>query len=233
MSNKKTILIVDDDQGIRNTIQEYLNINGYNAISAADSDELKHALNTTHVDLITLDVMMPKEDGISIIRQLKHSINTPIIILSANGNDIDKIVGLEVGADDYLSKPFNPRELLARINSLLRRTSQIKKEQIINTYSFGPYLMNIDARTLYKDSVELTLTSSEFELLNIFTKNPNKVLTRDKIMDLSKGYERDVFDRSVDIRINRLRKKIEQQQDKPIYIKTSWGKGYMFTPQGG
>ena len=137
--------------------------------------------------------MMPKEDGISIIRQLKHSINTPIIILSANGNDIDKIVGLEVGADDYLSKPFNPRELLARINSLLRRTSQIKKEQIINTYSFGPYLMNIDARTLYKDSVELTLTSSEFELLNIFTKNPNKVLTRDKIIDLSKGDKHDVF----------------------------------------
>jgi two-component system phosphate regulon response regulator OmpR len=195
---------------------------------------MDHWLAQNQADLIILDLMLPGEDGLSLARRLSKSSQIPIIMVSARGEDIDRIVGLEVGADDYLPKPFNPRELLARIRAVLRRrqagaTAQEAESSVI---AFGPYRLDRQRRELTCDGEAITLTSGELNLLQVLAERPNRVLDRDQLLDLLKGYERSPFDRSVDVQVARLRAKIEPDTKRPQYIRTVWGKGYMFTPQG-
>lgn len=230
------ILIVDDDPGLRELLQRYLTDQGYSVASAEDGVAMDRHLAENPVDLIILDLMLPGEDGLTIAGRLSKSTPIPIIILSARGEDIDRIVGLEVGADDYLAKPFNPRELLARIRAVMRRRqgadSGEEKDGARKIREFGPFRLDLTARILSRDGEETALTSGEYMLLEALVGHPNRVLSRDALVDLLKGYDRSPFDRSVDVRITRLRRKIEPDPKAPIYIRTVWGVGYMFTPQG-
>ena len=231
---QELIYVADDDAGIRDLLAEYLAAQGYAVRCAKDGAELDGFLAEKMPHLVVLDWMMPGEDGLSIARRLKAVPGAPpIIMLSARGEDIDRIIGLEVGADDYLPKPFNPRELLARIRAVLRRPAVAAvPEREARLYRFGPYTVNLDSRALQREGVEVSLTHGEFDLLEIFVSHPNRALTRDWLMDQLRGFERDPFDRSVDVRVNRLRKKIEEDSAEPRYIRTVWGQGYLFAPQG-
>ena len=231
---KELIYVADDDAGIRDLLAEYLAAQGYAVRCAKDGAELDAFLAEKSPQLIVLDWMMPGEDGLAIARRLKSQPGAPpIIMLSARGEDVDRIIGLEVGADDYLPKPFNARELLARIRAVLRRPAVAAvPEREARLYRFGPYTVNLDARSLQRDGVEVSLTHGEFDLLEIFVSHPNRALTRDWLMDQLRGFERDPFDRSVDVRVNRLRKKIETDPAEPRYVRTVWGQGYLFAPQG-
>ncbi len=235
--DKDLIYVTDDDSGIRDLVAEYLQSQGYAVETAADGKALDALLATRLPDLLVLDWMMPGEDGLSIARRLRaQSGFPPIVMLSARGEDIDRIIGLEVGADDYLPKPFNPRELLARIRAVMRRqpsaASAVPAVETARQARFGPYVVNLDARTLAREGVEIELTSGEYELLEIFVTHANRALSRDWLMDQLRGFERDPFDRSIDVRVNRLRKKIEDDPAHPAYIRTQRGQGYLFVPQG-
>ena len=236
MSEQKSLIyVVDDDPGIRDLLSEYLAGQGFDVACAEGGAALDGLLEKARPDLLVLDLMMPGEDGLSIARRLKGQAGTPpIIMLSAKGEDIDRIIGLEVGADDYLAKPFNPRELLARIRAVMRRGSPppAAAAESIKVVEFGPYSVNLDAHSLSRGDEEIELTSGEFSLLEIFVAHPNRALSRDWLMDQLRGFERDPFDRSIDVRVNRLRKKIEDDPASPRYIKTVWGQGYLFAPQG-
>lgn len=233
---KDTIYVTDDDPGIRELVAEYLASQGYAVETAEDAGSLDRLLAARLPDLLVLDWMMPGEDGLSIARRLRAQPGfPPIIMLSAKGEDIDRIIGLEVGADDYLPKPFNPRELLARIRAVLRRQGAAAvpaARETAKQVQFGPFKVNLDARTLSRDGTEITLTSGEYELLEIFVTHANRALSRDWLMDQLRGFERDPFDRSIDVRVNRLRKKIEDDPANPAYIRTQRGQGYLFVPQG-
>jgi len=232
---KEHVLIVDDDDGLRSLLEQYLTGNGFAVSLAANGAVMDELLQSIQPDLVILDLMMPGEDGLSIARRLRASTHLPIIMLSARGEDIDRIVGLEVGADDYLAKPFNPRELLARIRAVLRRKQDTAaSEQVTadNVMRFGEFELDLDAQRLIKAGVEINLTSAEFSILQIFTSHPNRVLSRDQLMDMLKGYDRDPFDRSIDVRVTRLRRKIEANPAEPEYIRTVWGQGYLFAPKG-
>jgi two-component system phosphate regulon response regulator OmpR len=231
----KHILVVDDDAGLRELLQEYLSAQGLQVATVADGVQMDAHLSQHPVDLLILDLMLPGEDGLSLARRLRTRGSLPIIMLSARGEDVDRIVGLEVGADDYLAKPFNPRELLARIRALLRRNEQgqLKNdEDKSDIRRFGPFSMDVDARALQKNELTVQLTTGEFNLLRIFSEHPNRVLGRDSLMDMLKGYERSPFDRSIDVRVTRLRRKIEDDPNSPQYIRTVWGEGYLFSPSG-
>jgi DNA-binding response OmpR family regulator len=233
---KDTIYVTDDDPGIRELVAEYLTSQGYAVETAEDSASLDRLLATRLPDLLVLDWMMPGEDGLSVARRLRAQPGfPPIIMLSAKGEDIDRIIGLEVGADDYLPKPFNPRELLARIRAVMRRQNGAAAPATADTakrFQFGPFSVNLDARTLNRDGDDITLTTGEYELLEIFVTHANRALSRDWLMDQLRGFERDPFDRSIDVRVNRLRKKIEDDPANPAYIRTQRGQGYLFVPQG-
>jgi len=233
---KDTIYVTDDDPGIRELVAEYLTSQGYAVETAEDAIALDRLLASRLPDLLVLDWMMPGEDGLSVARRLRAQPGfPPIIMLSAKGEDIDRIIGLEVGADDYLPKPFNPRELLARIRAVMRRNGAPAAPAAGDTaraVGFGPFSVNLDARTLTRDGAEIPLTSGEYELLEIFATHANRALSRDWLMDQLRGFERDPFDRSIDVRVNRLRKKIEDDPANPAYIRTQRGQGYMFLPQG-
>jgi len=229
----KHILVVDDDAGLRELLQEYLAAQGFQVAAVADGTQMDAYLSQHAVDLLILDLMLPGEDGLSLARRLRTRSSLPIIMLSARGEDVDRIVGLEVGADDYLAKPFNPRELLARIRALLRRNEQGQArsdENKPNIRRFGPFGMDVDARVLHKHDLTIQLTAGEFNLLRIFAERPNRVLGRDTIMDMLKGYERSPFDRSIDVRVTRLRRKIGDDPNAPQFIRTVWGEGYLFSP---
>ena len=231
----ETIYVTDDDRGIRDLLAEYLGTQGYQVQTAESGEALDALLAQKLPDLLVLDWMMPGEDGLSIARRLRAQAGfPPIIMLSAKGEDIDRIIGLEVGADDYLPKPFNPRELLARVRAVLRRQHAAPADDNAHsrTVKFGPFTVNLDARTLSRAGVEITLTGGEYELLEIFVTHANRALSRDWLMDQLRGFERDPFDRSIDVRVNRLRKKIEDDPANPAYIRTQRGQGYMFMPQG-
>ena len=233
---KDTIYVTDDDPGIRELVAEYLTGQGYAVETAADAASLDRLLAARLPDLLVLDWMMPGEDGLSVARRLRAQPGfPPIIMLSAKGEDIDRIIGLEVGADDYLPKPFNPRELLARVRAVMRRHSGVATPAATDAARrehFGPFSVNLDARTLTRDGAEITLTGGEYELLEIFVTHANRALSRDWLMDQLRGFERDPFDRSIDVRVNRLRKKIEDDPANPAYIRTQRGQGYLFVPQG-
>ncbi len=230
--NLEKILIVDEDKALCDLIKRYLTENGYLALTAKDGDEMYQQLEQNTPDLIIMDLMLPGEDGLSLAKQIRSKGNMPIIILSARGDEVDRIVGLEVGADDYLPKPFNPRELLARIRSVLRRTQSNPDQDSSDSEDivFGNYRFLPQSRQLFLNDEEIVLTSGEFTLLEVFVNNPNRILNRDSLLQLLKGYEHQPYDRSIDVRITRLRRKIEPDPAKPIYIRTIWGEGYMFNP---
>jgi len=231
--NKIKILVVDDDLEICKLLCQYLDQQGFAVASVNSGVALDEYLAQSSADLIILDLMLPGEDGLSIVKRLNSTVHIPIIMLSACGEDVDRIIGLEIGADDYLAKPFNPRELLARIRSVLRRrgVKEIKKEDDNKElYSFGDYQFNISNQTLHRNDEKVILTSGEYSLLKIFVENPKRVLSRDDLLEKLKGYDCAPFDRSVDVRIMRLRQKIEADTNTPLYIQTVWGKGYQFIP---
>ena len=230
------ILIVDDDPGIRELIQLYLNENGMIAESVEDAIAMDAWLSNHHVDIIVLDLMLPGEDGLSIARRLRSQSSIGILMVSARSEDIDRIIGLEVGADDYLAKPFNPRELLARIRALNRRQKQVPidnfehcvNKNIETKNCFGPFRIDFDAHMLFRDEKPITLTHSEYELLSLLLKNPNRVLSRDRLLENLQGYDRSPYDRSIDVCISRLRRKIGEDINPPGIIETVRGVGYRF-----
>ncbi len=229
-SERATLLVVDDDAEIRELIQAYLHKQGYQVICVEDGSAMDEALAESSVDLILLDLMLPGEDGLSIARRLKQTRNTPIIMVSAQGEEVDRIVGLEIGADDYIAKPFNPRELLARIRAVMRRNAAPELDRQV--VEFGTFRLDLDAHRLAEGNRTVPLTSGEFDLLSVLVQHPNKVLDRDRIVELLSSGQRSPFDRSVDVRITRLRSKMEADPSAPDYIRTVWGKGYMFCPSG-
>ena len=229
-----SILVVDDDPKLRNLLARYLGDQNFSVDTVGDAKEMDAWLAGHQPDLLILDLMLPGEDGLSIARRLRAARKFPIIMLSARGEDVDRIVGLEVGADDYLPKPFNPRELLARIRAVLRR--QTAPTPITGTdasLTFGDFRVDLVTRILWRDREEVELTAGEFALLEVLVQHPNRVLSRDQLVDLIKGYDRSPFDRSIDVRVTRLRRKIESDASHPVFLRTVWGKGYMFTPGGG
>lgn len=234
-SNAAHILVVDDDPALCELLSDYLSGNGFSVTTVGDGAAMRRALAHAAADAVVLDVMLPGEDGLSLARELRGRSEMPILMLSARGEEIDRVVGLEVGADDYLAKPFSPRELLARLRALLRRVrpgSAAMSGSTAEQHRFGPFLLDPLAHRLLRDGVEVRLTGAEFELLRIFVERPNRVLSRDTLVDLLKGYDRDPFDRSVDIRVTRLRRKIETDPAAPAYVRTIRGEGYLFNPLG-
>lgn len=231
----KQVLIVDDDLDICDLLSQFLKNYSFSVIIANDGTQMFELLKTNKPDVIILDMMLPGDDGLTLCRKLREKSQTPILILSAAGEDTDRIVGLEVGADDYLSKPFNPRELLARIKAILRRSSHHQVQKTENKESILFY--EFDGWKLYPEKHEFTnpqeqvvsLSSGEFLLLTALVKHPQKVLNRDKIMEITKDRDASPFDRSIDMQISRLRQKIEVNPKAPNLIKTIRGGGYMFT----
>ena len=222
------LLVVDDDPELRELIADFLARQGYDITAVPDGATMDRELAASDIDLVVLDLMLPGENGLSIARRLKQDSNIPVIIVSAYGEDADRITGLEVGADDYMGKPFNPHELLARIRAVMRRSKTSGgNSQVVE---FGDFRLDLATRRLLKAGVPLALTSGEFDLLSILVRFPNKVLDRDRILDMLTGTERAPFDRSIDVRITRLRGKIEDDPATPTFIRTVWGKGYMFCP---
>ena len=226
MTTVSRIVVVEDDPEIRTLLKDYLQREGFR-VDTADGGAAFDRLMTNYEDpdLIVLDLMLPGEDGFSICRRVRAGSQVPIIVLTARGEDIDRIVGLELGADDYLAKPFNPRELLARIRAILRRS--VERPHVDNKrYLVGPLKVDLDARkVLSGDDVEIELTSAEFDLLACFIVRPGRVLSRDQLMDWTRGRRPDVFDRTIDVQMSRLRKKISLGGD--TLIKTSRGAGYV------
>ncbi|MFM2484870.1 response regulator [Celerinatantimonas yamalensis] len=229
------ILVVDDHKDIRDLLQRFLCQHGLRVSTAADGEQLYQRMEKEHFDLLILDLMLPGKDGITLCREIRSQSHIPIIMLTALGEDIDRIIGLEVGADDYVPKPFNPRELLARIKSVLRRYFAIPNvdEQLSTSpihYEFAHWHLNATTRELKDPSDTLvTLTSTEFTLLVAFLSHPHVVLSRDDLLRLVQGRGADVYDRAIDTLISRLRKKIEQDPKQPKLIKTIWGGGYQFS----
>ena len=224
------ILVVDDDEGLRELLVRYLSDNGYEAAGVADGQAMKRHLSSHPVDLLLLDVMLPGEDGLTLARELGSRGGPPIIMLSARGEEVDRIVGLEVGADDYLPKPFSHRELLARVAAVLRRRQPAAATGRIRR--FGPFEVDLESHRLTRNGEEVDISGAEFALLKVLLENPDRVLGRDALVELLKGYERAPFDRMVDVRVTRLRRKIEPDPAHPVYLRTVWGEGYLFSPAG-
>jgi DNA-binding response OmpR family regulator len=228
-----SVLIVDDDPALRDLLGTYLGANGFAVRAVADGVAMRMALGGGFPDAIVMDLMLPGEDGLALTRSIRARSSVPILMLSARGEEMDRVVGLEVGADDYLAKPFGPRELLARLRALLRRGQATPVAAGSEALHFGPFAIDLEGRRLLRDHAEVTLTGAEFDLLAAFATRPNRVLSRDTLVDLLKGYDRDPFDRSIDIRVTRLRRKIEADPAAPAYIRTVRGEGYLFNPRGG
>ena len=228
------ILVVDDDAQTRQLIADYLGTQEYRVSPAADGREMTRLLAESAVDLIVLDLKLPGEDGLSLARKLRAESDIPIIMLTGQSDPIDRVVGLELGADDYLTKPFNPRELLARIKAVLRRVKAREPdpptEGKIKAYRFAGWELNISARRLVDPQGKaVTLTNAEFNLLVAFLQAPQRVLSRDRLLELSRVHSDEVFDRSIDSVILRLRRKLEANPREPQLIKTEWGAGYLFS----
>ncbi|MBL4646682.1 MAG: DNA-binding response regulator [Hyphomicrobiales bacterium] len=227
------ILVVDDHRDIRDPLAQYLKKNGFRAMTADGGTALRAAVKTQSFDLIILDIMMPGEDGLTLCRFLRETTNTPIILLTAISEETDKIIGLEMGADDYVTKPFNPRELLARIKAVIRRAQSLpvqREPQDGQSFAFEDWVFNTTTRELTHESGDITtLSSGEFALLSVFVERPNMVLTRDQLIDLTKGRNAGPFDRAIDNQVSRLRKKIEKDPKNPVLVQTVWGGGYKFS----
>ena len=227
------ILIVDDDREIRDLTARFLRKHGFRASTAADGREMDSQLAGGRFDLVVLDLMMPGEDGLSICRRLRSRSSPPIVMLTALGEETDRIVGLEMGADDYLPKPFNPRELLARIKAVLRRSAAAAPETPAGRmFAFSGFTLDLVMRELRDpDGAPVALTTGEFNLLAAFVERPRRVLNRDQLLDLTRGREAGPFDRSIDVQLSRLRRKIEADPGTPALIKTVRGGGYVFAAE--
>lgn len=235
MDRQPHLLVVDDDREIRSLVSQFLTRHGYRVSTARDGAEMLRAMEAARIDLIVLDIMMPGEDGLSLCRRLRAGGQTPIIMLTAMGDDTDRIVGLEMGADDYLAKPFNPRELLARIKAVLRRAGQSRQgpeEGAARALEFEGWTLDLARRELRAPGdVLVDLSAGEFDLLAAFAEHPRRVLSRDQLLDLARGRAAAPFDRSIDVQVSRLRRKIEADPKDPVFIKTVRSGGYLFTPQ--
>ncbi len=235
MQETDTILIVDDDPEILSLLAAYLDKNGYRCVTAADGREMRRALDRHHVDLVVLDLMLPGEDGLSLCRDLRARSHLPVVMLTARGEDLDRIVGLEMGADDYVTKPFNPRELLARIRAVLRRSRALPEDAVSPNgegFAFGRWRLDLRSRSLRdEDDVVVPLSAAEYDLLVVFLNHPGRVLDRDQLMDLTRGRDAMPFDRSIDMQVSRLRKRLGTDDATPEYIKTVRSQGYLFVPE--
>ncbi|MCA1377467.1 MULTISPECIES: response regulator [unclassified Bradyrhizobium] len=240
MTQSQHIMIVDDEAPAREMVGDYLKMHGFTVTLCDGGKSLRAAIQGSMPDLVVLDLNMPEEDGLSIIRDLKSRINVPVIMLTATASPIDRVVGLELGADDYVAKPCELRELMARIRSVLRRSGPAKaadapaakadKEQLVR---FGTKWLDLEAQALRDDEGnEHPLTASEFGLLKVFAANPKRVLSRERLLELANARDAEAFDRAVDLRIMRIRRKIEPDPAKPAVIRTIRGGGYLFSPQG-
>ncbi|UVL01945.1 MULTISPECIES: response regulator [Pseudomonas] len=232
MSSSQHIAIVDDYPDIRELVAQYLTQEGYRVSAMADGVALRELLDKDSPDLIILDVMMPGEDGLSLCRHIRSRSNTPVLFLSARTEDLDVILGLEMGGDDYLKKPFNPRELLARVKALLRRAtpaSETASSLVEGSIRFGEWVLNCKLRELCgADGVSVSLSGTEFRLLAALLERPGEIVTRDELINKVSGRTSEPFDRSIDNQVSRLRRKIEPDPKNPIYIRTHWGGGYAF-----
>lgn len=229
------IAIVDDHADIRELVARYLGQHGYRVSTADSAASLRRLLQRSALDLVVLDIMMPSEDGLSVCRDLRSTTNLPVILLTAVAEDTDRIVGLEMGADDYITKPFNPRELLARIKAVLRRANSLPPRQAgprSKMIKFDRWTLDVGRRELLSgDGVAVPLSTAEFRLLSVLIDHPGIVLTRDQLLDLTVGRAADVYDRSIDNQVSRLRRKIETDPRNPMLIKTHWGGGYSFAAE--
>ena len=232
MKDGPHILVVDDDREIRDLLARFLRKHGFRVETAADGKAMFRTLSAGRFDLVVLDLMLPGEDGLSLCRKVRAESDLPIVMLTAIGEDTDRIVGLEMGADDYLAKPFNPRELLARIRAVLRRAPDMRgrpEADPSRTFEFQGWALDAGRRSLHApDGALVDLTGGEFDLLLALVEHPNRVLNRDQLLDLTRGREAGPFDRSVDVQVSRLRRKIEEDPKQPALIKTVRGGGYVF-----
>lgn len=223
------LLVVDDDRRIRELLQKYLIEHGYHVTTASDAQEARKRMTGFDFDLLIVDIMMPGEDGLSLTRHLRETSSIPVILLTARAEDTERIIGLEIGADDYVVKPFNPRELVARIRTVLRRTQANGRavDPGGTSYAFGPWVLREVERVLVDEAgTEVALSSGEYHLLHALVRHPRQVMSRDRLLDLVRGREADIFDRAIDNLVSRLRKKIEEDPANPQIVKTVWGGGY-------
>ncbi|MEM7253451.1 MAG: response regulator [Pseudomonadota bacterium] len=236
MDRLPNILVVDDDREIRNLLADFLRDHEYQVDTAPDGQAMREKIEATAFDLVVLDIMMPGEDGLTLCRDIRARSDLPIILLTALGEETERIIGLEMGADDYVAKPFNPRELLARIKAVLRRAGPRSQAESMDVdtgnLEFAGWLIDRSQRELFDpDGNPVTLTSGEFDLLVALAEHPQRVLSRDQLLDYTKGRSASPFDRSIDVQLSRLRKKIEPNAKPPRFIKTVRGGGYLFAPE--
>ena len=233
MDTPNKILIVDDDREIRSLLADYLDSNGYSTMTAADGYAMATALTGNKIDLIVLDLNLPGDDGLTLCRNLRANSSMPVIMLTARSEPLDRIIGLEMGADDYLAKPFEPRELLARIRSVLRRANSPTRNDAHNSVQklkFGEWTLDLTARhMLSPQGLVIALSGAEFRMLEIFLEHPNRVLNRDQLLNIMHGRDADPFDRSIDIQISRLRQKLGEDARSPQIIKTVRNGGYVLS----
>jgi two-component system, OmpR family, phosphate regulon response regulator OmpR len=230
----KRVLLVDDDQKLRRLIKEYLEGYEFQVFTLSDGEAVLNSVRKESPEIVILDIMLPKKDGLEVLKELRAVSQVPVIMLTAKGEEADRVVGLELGADDYLTKPFSPRELLARIKAVLRRLEQTVKsapeEEEGLRLEAGNLLLDKARQTLLMEGKEVSLSTTEYRVLKVLMENPNRVLTRDQIMTLARGKDFMAFDRSIDVHISKLRAKLESDPRSPKRIKTIWGSGYMFVP---
>jgi two-component system OmpR family response regulator len=231
MSERPHLLIVDDDREIRALLAEYLERHEFRTTAVADGREMRRVMERSHIDLLVLDLMLPGEDGLSLCRELRSRSQVPIIMLTARGEDVDRIIGLELGADDYLAKPFNPRELLGRIKAVLRRAAHAPRDpdpESVRSFRFGGWRLDTITRTLSDESGrQVALSGAEYRLLAVLLASANRVLSRTQLAELLRGRDADPFDRSIDVRVSRLRQILGDDARSPQIIKTVYGEGYV------
>ncbi|HEX7607540.1 MAG TPA: two-component system response regulator OmpR, partial [Usitatibacter sp.] len=226
-----------DDLRLRDLLKRYLSEQGFAVDTVADATAMDRQLQRVRYDLMVLDLMLPGEDGLAICRRLRGGDNAlAIIMLTAKGDDVDRILGLEMGADDYIAKPFNPRELVARIHAVLRRQAPPQTPGAPTpepkVVEFGPFALHLANRALTREGEPISLTTGEFALLKVLALHPREPMSRDKLMDLARGREHESYDRSIDVQVSRLRKLLGEDPQQPRFIQTVWGFGYVFIPDG-
>jgi two-component system OmpR family response regulator len=231
MTDRPHVVIVDDDREIRTLLSQYLEKHDFRTTAVAEGKEMRRVMERSRVDLVVLDLMLPGEDGLSICRELRSRSQVPIIMLTARGEDVDRIVGLELGADDYVPKPFNPRELLGRIRAVLRRAAHAPRDpspDTVRSFSFNGWKLDTTTRTLSdSEGKEVALSGAEYRLLAVLLSSANRVLSRAQLTELLRGREADPFDRSIDVRVSRLRQILGDDARAPQIIKTVYGEGYV------
>lgn len=230
MGNK--VLIIDDDEKLRKLLKEYLEGNGFKVLTLADGSDVKKTLQKESLEMVILDIMLPGKDGLEVLKEIRTDNPIPVIMLTAKGDQTDRIVGLELGADDYLPKPFNPRELLARMKAVLRRAVPEERDKVRKKedtlLKVGGVTLNKAKQAILVGGKELELSSTEYKILEVLMRYPNVVFSRDQLMNLARGRDFMAFDRSIDVHISKLRAKLEPDPRSPMRIKTVWGTGYMF-----